>query len=665
VSRGITRVSAPVLLGAIVLGATVPVSMPYLATVTSVTPDVYYISAARGLDTYPGSYTAPFKTIGKCAAIVHPGQTCAVEGGTYHEMVTPVQNGAVDAPITYTVAQATDPVTITGADPITSSWLPIGVSSIYTTAVHLPVSGPQDSGFPANQLFLDGAMMPQARWPNVSSFDPYSGIALASADNSSTYYRIGSSSIPAIDWTVGGTVHYWPYARWIARTAPITSSTTGAVGFGLSSENGCPNICAAFGSPFYLEGAPAALDSAGEWVYTGTTHTLALWAPAGDSPAAHDVQAKQRQWAFDLSGRSHIIVSGFHLFAASITTTAFSSYDTIDAISATYVSHFDTIPEDASFFRPPQKGHWLDSGIIISGTHNIIENSTIAYSAGDGISLQGSYNTATNNLISDVDYSGAYGAGIRLAQVDHASVTHNTIHDAARDGISRTAEPDGSLLSSTIAYNDIYNYGRWNQDLGAIYVCCGVDGTGTAIDHNWVHDSQAAIISSANASAGLYLEDRKSVVLLHHNVGWNNTQWCILLNENTNNGVTLRGNDLVYNNSCIGGQDNSLQQNGPADSSIIRNNNFATTLTLAGGQQHILPNTQGVVAYLDSLHGDYRLAAGSVAIDAGIVVAGITDGYVGTAPDTGGYEYNAPALDWIPGCTLSGCADPFVPNRHP
>jgi hypothetical protein len=578
--------------------------------------------------------------------------------------VVPIANGTQDQPITYTVASS-DPVTVTGADPVTSTWLPLGASHVYTTAVALPVSGPQDTGFPANQVFVDGAMMPQAQWPNRTDFDPFTGIISVTGDVNSDNNNLGNSGIPAIDWTQGGYVHYWPYARWIARTSPIVTSTTHLVGFPLSSTNGCPNICAAFGSPFYLEGSPAALDAAGEWVYTGTTHTLALWAPDGTSPMTHDVQAKQRMWAFDLSDRSHIVVQGFHVFAASITTTQFSSYDTIDAITATYVSHFDTIPEDPAFFRPPQRGHWLDSGIVISGTHNIIENSTISESAGDGISLQGSYNTATNNLISKVDYSGAYGAGIRLAQVDHATVTHNTIHDVARDGISRTAEPDGGLQSSTIAWNDIWHVGVYNQDLGGIYVCCGVDGTGTRIAYNWTHDAAAVPIASANGAAGVYLDNGSGLFQIDHNAAWNNTQWCLLLNENNNNGVTMRGDDLVYNNTCAGGQTYSVQQNGPADSSIFRNNIWAASPLYAGGQTHVLPNTIGAVDYFDSTHGDYRLAAtASNAIDQGLVIPGVTDGYVGNAPDNGAYEFGAPLIDWIPGCNMAACQDPMTPNRR-
>jgi hypothetical protein len=42
----------------------------------------------------------------------------------------------------------------------------------------------------------------------------------------------------------------------------------------------------------------------------------------------------------------------------------------------------------------------------------------------------------------------------------------------------------------------------------------------------------------------------------------------------------------------------------------------------------------------------YRLKKGSVAIDAGIVVPGVTDGSIGK-PDIGAYEFGG--RDWLPG----------------
>jgi hypothetical protein len=44
---------------------------------------------------------------------------------------------------------------------------------------------------------------------------------------------------------------------------------------------------------------------------------------------------------------------------------------------------------------------------------------------------------------------------------------------------------------------------------------------------------------------------------------------------------------------------------------------------------------------------DFRLGAGSPCINAGVVISGITDGYVGSAPDIGAYESGC--VNWQPG----------------
>ena len=45
---------------------------------------------------------------------------------------------------------------------------------------------------------------------------------------------------------------------------------------------------------------------------------------------------------------------------------------------------------------------------------------------------------------------------------------------------------------------------------------------------------------------------------------------------------------------------------------------------------------------------DLRLRKGSVAIDAGVAIPNVTDGFVGKAPDLGAYEYGAPMPHYGP-----------------
>ena len=54
----------------------------------------------------------------------------------------------------------------------------------------------------------------------------------------------------------------------------------------------------------------------------------------------------------------------------------------------------------------------LNTGIILMGSGDLLENSTIAFSAGDGVAVQGSNNTVKNNLIHHVDYMATEASGV-------------------------------------------------------------------------------------------------------------------------------------------------------------------------------------------------------------------------------------------------------------
>ena len=63
----------------------------------------------------------------------------------------------------------------------------------------------------------------------------------------------------------------------------------------------------------------------------------------------------------------------------------------------------------------------------------------------------------------------------------------------------------------------------------------------------------------------------------------------------------------------------------------------------------------------DADNRDFRPRAGTSLVDAGAVLPGVTDGFRGSAPDIGAYEYSPPATDvayWIPGAKLSKASRP-------
>jgi hypothetical protein len=111
------------------------------------------------------------------------------------------------------------------------------------------------------------------------------------------------------------------------------------------------------------------------------------------------VEAKRRTHAFDLSGRSNVTIGAFNISAAGIKSDMNSSRVMIDGIKASYVSHFSRIEGLGG-------GWWAgwDTGILLHGSENALQNCHIAYSAGNGADLLGTNHKVTNCVIHDVDY---------------------------------------------------------------------------------------------------------------------------------------------------------------------------------------------------------------------------------------------------------------------
>jgi hypothetical protein len=80
--------------------------------------------------------------------------------------------------------------------------------------------------------------------------------------------------------------------------------------------------------------------------------------------------------------------------------------------------------------------------------------------------------------------------------------------------------------------------------------------------------------------------------------------------------------------------------------------------SISGGTFATNVNSGTDPLFVDAAHHDYHLQSTSPAIDMGTVIPGITDGYLGTAPDAGAYEFGG--AGFTPGCSMAGCAPAIV-----
>lgn len=554
-----------------------------------------------GSDANIGTIYAPFQTIQRASSVAQPGDTVMIRGGIYHETVTPASSGTQAAPITYEPYNG-ESVTIDGADPV-SGWSP---NPVYQTGAMW-----WDLGEGNNQLFVNGKPQLEARWPNTSldASHPTNANAQGASASGTTTTIYDSALTQTNGAWVGATIHFTPGQHWVAYTATVTASGPGYVTFAYTATSNDAAVSA--GTSYYIVGKFLALDAPGEWYRDPTTGVLSLWPSTGDNAANDLVEAKHRLYGFNLAGVSNVTIQGINFFACTINTDANSTSITLNNINAQYVSQF--------LMQPDGWGQPYACGILLAGNNDLLENSQIAYSSGDGVFVTGTYDRVTNNVIHDVDTNGGDGSGVRNYGY-YNSVDHNTIYNSGRNGINIFG------MYVQVTYNTIFNCLIQTTDGGGIYTWSS-NGTGSLIGYNRISNA----MSGGYGGVGIYLDN-------------NSSNWTVVRNVTSavNYGFKANGTSLgeqVYNNTFdstqygLAAQGDFLNWAG----SVVENNIFVQPFF--GSELGVVFASNVYNGTNAALNSDYTLRPGSPAIDTGLWIAPYTNAYSGYAPDMGALEY--------------------------
>ena len=479
--------------------------------------NTFFVSPS-GSDSASGTLAQPFRTIQDAAQVANAGDTVEIETGTYRETVRPAQGG-----VTFTNYND-EVVVVSGAD-LLAGW------SNYSGPVYqAPMNW--DLGEGGNQVFVDGRMVNEARWPNSSPDVSHPTESVVGSYSSGILYD--SAANQADGFWDGATIHITPGDGWVGYTGVVTNSGPGWLQVSLPSLG--PYEQPTAGNSYYLSGKFGALDGASEW-YRDNSGTVYLWDASGDNPASHTVEAKRRQYAFDLSGVAGTTIKGVNLFAAGVHTNWASSATTIDGITAQYVNQFNNIW--ASGWSPSGPG-----GIELYGSGSVVENSTIAFAAGDGVYVNADDCTVTNNTIHDVDYGGTDAAGV-FVYANNVTVGHNTIYNTGRAAINL----HGTGIK--VLNNAVHDFMLQTFDGGGIYTQ-GDDGQGSEIAYNTLYNAHDNNTNGLDA-AGIMLDNDSSNFNVHDNSTWN-VDSGFKANYSSHN-------EQVYNNR-FGGTQYAIESNG-------------------------------------------------------------------------------------------------------
>ena len=120
----------------------------------------YYVVTGGSDNNDGASLASPFQTIQRAADRMVAGDSCYIRGGVYRETLKPKASGTREAPIVFAPYRS-EAVTISGADVI-EHWTKHS-GKIYRA----PMAW--DLGMGYNQVFVDGRLMVQARFPKMTA----------------------------------------------------------------------------------------------------------------------------------------------------------------------------------------------------------------------------------------------------------------------------------------------------------------------------------------------------------------------------------------------------------------------------------------------------------------------------------------------------------------
>jgi len=636
-------------------------------TLTSV--PAYYVSPG-GSDANNGqSVNAPFATISHAVSVMGTAITtaqtnhttpfstsCFIRAGTYRETVTVPFSGTATAPITFK-AYNNEAVTISGTDPI-PGWV-LESPNVYK-ATTMP-TGWTSLGT-GNQVFQNGVMLPEAGWPKKDNTNgtlypwrnstlqhlaPYSALGDWSYVDSASYTTVASfvdAQLPPRSngyWN-GAKLHIMAGYGWGMACNNVTGYTESTKT--IVTDNSTVEPGGAYtimpGNEYYLTGIKGEMSTPGEWFFDTNTGMLDVWSTA--PPVG--VEVKSRKYGFNILGDSYINLVNLSFFGCTIQT--FQNYPQavaknciLNGLSLKYLAH------DSS-------GN-ADTGLYL-GPGCVLRNSELAYTP---LSMVGMYGSDIRVINNNIHHSGYIPGGMPAvyawgwdSYIPYRNlVSHNTIHTTGYSGIG------GVGMSGIIEYNNIYDAMTLASDGGLIY-SNGYAGN-TVVRYNLLHDSTGPAGHGGNGVEGFYVDCQNSDWIVHHNIIWNLPTAAFQFNARTNF-------NMVFNNTCwnTGGAMNSaFWGDGPSGDKFYNNlfGNTPSSLADPAANPDMRFNLNSDPSFVNPSNGNFQLQSSSPAIDAGTVVPGVTDGYLGSAPDLGALEYGA--TDW----TSSVGYNPIPPSPDP
>jgi len=604
-----------------------------------------------GSDGNPGTSSHPWRTLQQAALRLQPGDLCLVHAGIYRESVVISSGGTQSAPIRF---QAVVPgtVIIHGGDLVEDEWQP-HQGQIRRMRVSAPVT----------QVFVDDQQQTWARWPNRNRDSLWDRNSWAESGAGSRYGRLIDPAIShtGIDWT--GAVAVLNVAhQFCTWTRPVVSCRLdeGAIGYAqnLVPLSGYDQRTKEWEDDrYYITGALAALDSAGEWYFDADEDLLYFWPPDDGPVGDHRIAVKRRDLGFDIRDAAFVELHDLRFVGCTVQISG--DNNVIAGCEFDY-------PVFAQHIDEPGFEHTVQT-TLVRGSGNVLRHCRLSSANAAGLTILGTSNVVEDCTVNDACWDGS----LKLPAI-------TLTNPAARSG------------SNSIRYCDVSNSGgpliRHDGPGNIIEFCHLRDGglcckdvallhggsprlEGTVLRYNWVHGCHPYSPNATRPGGlGIRGDDQTRGLTVHHNIVWDCGRDGIIIkgdfNEVHHNTVFDIGADGFAGNAVSLHREPEPKKPWVMQVDLLQEqnvhsrayNNAVTSFTEdrrgtpfpeRDGIGHNVVLSASEMKLADPAALDFRPTADSPLVDSGIELSGFDVSFVGEAPDVGAYEFGANR--WVPG----------------
>ncbi|MEM9827852.1 MAG: right-handed parallel beta-helix repeat-containing protein [Planctomycetota bacterium] len=587
----------------------------------------------------------PWKTIGRAAAAMGPGETCMIRQGTYREAVVPKTGQTFRG-------YKDEQVVVSGCNVVApSKWTPSG-GDIYRASVNEPVY----------DVFVGGRYMDKARWPDADSdvMRKNEWVPTTNGGKRDAGWVDFDQKLPA-DFVGGFYTGHNGTNPFNFNHGRITSQSDNRIAVSHLNFRWWQGVPGHIGpGTGNIIDHLNCLTTEKEWHWQDGT--LYLYPPGGGNPNAMRVEARVRLYGFDCSGKDAVQIQGLNFVGASLLMDG-SNDCVVDGCTFKYVSpwgkHYYSLgptggQSDVNHYTV---GGPIDgtAGLYFKGNNNTLKNSVVMHGWGCLVTLLGSHSTVENNYIGDANWITRQHTANITVSGKNQKILNNTLRYSTGRMIAFILYDGSPVKAITIRGNDCrrYAYAMFDGGTSCFYTNGENDLGGAEISYNVIADNMT---TDDRVSCGIYLDDGAHNATIHHNV--------IHGGDHCRSGIfTHRGDKQiwVYHNSVWNVTRSAWLSSvwkGSRDTAtmVYRNNHSGglgysqNGVTGSITQDHNRDDVPAV-ELADVQKIDFRIQqAGSASIDAGTEIRGINDQYFGDAPDLGAFEFGG--TDWKAGATV-------------